>query len=80
LHGPQQPTPPPELQSSPLGRHESSVSSSQRAAVQRPEQQSLGSTQSAPVFAQTPVAQTPPRHASEQQSCAREHAVPMRLQ
>jgi hypothetical protein len=45
-----------------------------------PEQQSLASVQLSPVFPQTPAAQMPPRHASEQQSCARVHVTPLRLQ
>jgi hypothetical protein len=80
LQTPQQPTPPPVVQFSPLGRHESAASSSQRPAAHRPEQQSALAAHPSPIFAQEPAAHAPPRQASEQQSCARVHAAPLRLQ
>lgn len=56
------------------------MSSTQRLAVQIPEQQSEPSTQSSPLLPQTDAAHAPPMHASEQQSCARVHAAEARLQ
>jgi hypothetical protein len=80
LQVPQQPTPPPELQSSPLGRHESARSSSHRLAVHLPEQQSAPTAQLSPLLPHAPAAHEPATQLSEQQSCARVHAPPTRLQ
>jgi hypothetical protein len=77
----QQPGPPPELQSSPDGLHAAAVSSWHLPWRQSDEQHCASVVQSSPVRVQSvAAAHDPDTHASVQQSCARAHASPVRLQ
>lgn len=71
----------PDVQVSPVGRHSELASSISHfpSAPQMPEQQSAFAAQSSPYTAQSLFAHTPPKHPSEQQSCAREQATPSAL-
>lgn len=72
--------PPPELQSSPVGRQRATPSTRQRESLQTPEQHSASAAHESPTRAQSRSAQTPPTQPVEQHSCAEVHAAPAALQ
>jgi hypothetical protein len=73
----------PEVHVSPVGRQvefAGSTSHSPRVVLHTPEQHSAFAAQRSPGSAQSLGAQTPLKHPSEQQSCARVHGTPFPLQ
>ncbi len=80
-HVAQQDAPPPELQSSAVARQPAVVSSAHfLSPPQTPEQHVSALTQSSPSREHSVCPHTPPLQPSEQQSCARVHVSPSRLQ